>query len=213
MTSNLPVQEICNEMSIDSIGGSEEIPPYQSELDSERSVPPVDSQEVLISDLFVGSMPDPSQLVGPNEANCSLVCDTCSKRFNEWRKLQRHLDCHRQQKLKCEHCGTFLKSRSTYASHLQRHKNIGRFQCDHCDKNFAARRDLQTHLKVHDATAERFSCDICGKDFGRIYSLLDHRKLHNGATDFCCEKCGKEFTKRRHLLLHERTHLLEEEGF
>ncbi|XP_053688887.1 gastrula zinc finger protein XlCGF49.1-like [Sabethes cyaneus] len=209
MTNDLSVQEICGEMAIDSIGESAEIQQYQTELENERpAVPPVvDCQEVLISDLFVGPMPDPNHL----DAG-TLTCDTCSKRFDEWKKLQRHLECHRSQKLKCDQCGVFLKSRSTYTSHLQRHKNVGRFECDLCNKSFAAKRDLQTHHKVHDAMAERFSCDICGKDFGRIYSLLDHQKLHNGATEFRCDKCGKIFSKRRHLLLHERSHLLEEDG-
>ncbi|XP_058834830.1 gastrula zinc finger protein XlCGF49.1-like [Topomyia yanbarensis] len=205
MTSYISNLDTCKMIAHDNIGVIEEVQPFRSGLDGNEQSSPV---EVFINELFEKT----TDQVKPAEEN--FVCEACFKRFDDPKKLMRHKKTHcQQQKLKCLHCGVYLKSRSSYSSHLQRHKNGRRFECEMCGKCFADKRDLRAHQMVHDPQAERFRCDTCGKDFSRIYSLLDHQKLHSGQADFSCVKCGKVFPKRRSLLLHERSHLLEEGTF
>ncbi|XP_065083829.1 gastrula zinc finger protein XlCGF7.1-like [Ochlerotatus camptorhynchus] len=200
-----------SEISIDSVAVNEEIETFETHTLVEEEAgasTPVDCQEILIGELFERP---PSVVEGHVADSAGFVCNICSKRFDEPRKLVRHVECHSRRRFKCEQCGLFLKSRSSFNSHQQRHRNGKRFQCDVCGKGFAAARDLKNHRKVHDAQAERFRCDECGKDFGRIYSLMDHKRLHSGKEVFSCDKCDKVFPKRRNLLLHERSHLVDEE--
>ncbi|XP_062558683.1 zinc finger protein 391-like [Armigeres subalbatus] len=200
-----------SEISIENIGVHEEIETcetnhQQPTSESDNSTPAVNGHQVPIDRLFDQSSPDE-----PSKATEGYECNVCSKRFDERRKLARHMESHSQCRLKCEQCGIFLKSRSSLNSHRQRHQQGKRFECGVCQKRFAGAKDLKTHQKVHDEQAERFTCDQCGKDFGRIYTLLDHQRLHSGKEVFSCNKCGIVFPKRRNLLLHERSHLVEED--
>ncbi|XP_029731539.2 gastrula zinc finger protein XlCGF67.1 [Aedes albopictus] len=208
MTSEVLEDEI-SEISIDNIGVNEEIETYETQEhppESEKpSATPVDGQDILI-DALLDQTPAESL-----ETIKTFQCKTCSKSFDEMRKLARHMKSHNRNRIKCEECGKFLKSRSSWNSHRLRHEQGKRFECEVCRKRFAAPKDLKTHYKVHEEKTERFRCDECGKDFGRIYTLLDHQRLHSGKEVFSCDKCDKVFPKRRNLLLHERSHLVEEE--
>ncbi|XP_055621864.1 gastrula zinc finger protein XlCGF7.1-like [Toxorhynchites rutilus septentrionalis] len=200
---------ISNENSIDGTEVSEEIETFESHLNENGETASADCQEVLIGECF--ESPSAENVSLPATSEKSSICPICLKGFNESKKLLRHKECHERRRFKCDLCDSFLKTRSSYNSHMQRHTNGKRFECDTCRKIFAAARDLKNHQKIHDQQAERFRCELCGKDFGRIYSLLDHKKLHSGEEVFSCPKCDMVFPKRRNLLLHERSHLVEED--
>ncbi|XP_058463571.1 gastrula zinc finger protein XlCGF67.1-like [Malaya genurostris] len=207
MTTSMINLDARDSIITDNATGSEEDQSFDSQLDKKMHTSP---EVVYFGDLFDTATTEPTPIEPGKEL---FVCEVCSKHFEDQKKLIRHRKIHSHRRLKCEYCGVYLKSKSSYSSHIQRHKNGRQFECDMCGKCFSDRRDLRAHTMVHDPQAERFRCFTCGKDFGRIYYLWDHQKLHSGEANFSCPNCKKIFSNRRSLLLHERSHLLEEDMF
>jgi len=75
-------------------------------------------------------------------------CDHCGLQVRR-KRLKTHQLTHAEPTFKCEICGQFLHSKSSWKAHVNAHKKS--FGCEECGLSFKARRSLKLHImKIHD---------------------------------------------------------------
>lgn len=131
-------------------------------------------------------------------------------------------------KLECDKCGSFYKSRKTIIVHLLNKHGDGHI-CEFCGKKFQYRKSFKVHQRsVHRAKADkRFMCDDedCGF-VGTTKRDLNHHKAHahgyvgltkqrlataavtraSPALKFSCNMCSAAFNTANKLSMHLRNH-------
>uniref|UniRef100_A0A7N6AX45 C2H2-type domain-containing protein n=1 Tax=Anabas testudineus TaxID=64144 RepID=A0A7N6AX45_ANATE len=90
------------------------------------------------------------------------VCPVCSRAFDNIKTLNRHIQCHTDDR----------------PPH----------QCTVCGKTFLTANELRLHNRYH--TGERpYKCEVCGKAFIQSGYLKSHMRIHTGEKPFKCD-CG-----------------------
>uniref|UniRef100_A0AAQ5ZUS4 C2H2-type domain-containing protein n=1 Tax=Amphiprion ocellaris TaxID=80972 RepID=A0AAQ5ZUS4_AMPOC len=90
------------------------------------------------------------------------VCPVCSRAFDSIKTLNRHIQCHTDDR----------------PPH----------QCTVCGKTFLTANELRLHNRYH--TGERpYKCEVCGKAFIQSGYLKSHMRIHTGE-NYICEECG-----------------------
>lgn len=126
------------------------------------------------------------------------ACTECGKIFPRLFNLQRHMETHKQArvKYKCLVCQQYSINKHSHRVHWNRkHSNLP-FQpgveeavdtepnahstivCNICEKSFARNENLRLHQRIHSHTRLKVQCDICKKTFSNIGNMRVHMKTH-----------------------------------
>ncbi|XP_063371226.1 zinc finger protein 273-like isoform X8 [Cydia amplana] len=137
--------------------------------------------------------------------NGLLSCHECSKTFNSFFLLNRHMNVHFS--VVCETCGLGFMSHQRLINHRIVHQN-GVHKCDKCQEVFTTKLKLRYHLfKKHEVTNAKkikpLKCPHCLERFAEHYRKMTHLKEAHGITfSFECQMCKAVFPTRRALTEH-----------
>uniref|UniRef100_A0A8C6VXX3 C2H2-type domain-containing protein n=1 Tax=Nothobranchius furzeri TaxID=105023 RepID=A0A8C6VXX3_NOTFU len=144
------------------------------------------------------------------------VCPVCSRAFDSIKTLNRHLQCHTEDRpYHCIHC----KKRFKHMHGLKRHQIYAILSsadahqgplkipvwCSNCGKHFEYPSALKEHQEKVCKVEFRdvMKCDDCGKEFKSMTMLKVHQRIHD---PLYCKECGKilanEAAFERHKLMH-----------
>ncbi|XP_057369256.1 zinc finger protein 836-like isoform X2 [Daphnia carinata] len=153
----------------------------------------------------------PSETTGQSDSSQSLSCSECTKCFASPLELRVHLkNSHQRAKslYTCDLCfpkATFQRI-DVFKNHMSLHEKAKAFTCLICDKIFSRRSNLQSHARMHDATAAlQYQCANCSKKFYSKKKLASHvpeclsRKTCPLCKFFCQRETDMiEHTKKTH---------------
>lgn len=137
--------------------------------------------------------------------NGMLSCHKCSKTFNSFFLLNRHMNVHFN--VVCETCGLGFMSHQRLINHKIVHQN-GVYKCEKCDDVFPTKLKLRYHqFKKHEVTNAKkikpLKCPQCLERFSEHYRKMTHLKeVHDITFTFECSDCKASFPTRRALTEH-----------
>lgn len=137
--------------------------------------------------------------------NGLLSCHKCSKTFNSFFLLNRHMNVHFS--VVCETCGLGFMSHQRLINHRIVHQN-GVHKCDKCQEVFPTKLKLRYHVfKKHEVSNAKkvkpLKCPHCLERFSEHYRKMTHLKEAHGITfTFECQVCKAVFPTRRALTEH-----------
>ena len=143
--------------------------------------------------------------------NQDVQCDTCSKKFNNSKKLKDHIrGVHSQTETsKCEKCGKLLKHKQSLKIHIRTaHDQIETemdvmIKCDHCEK-ILKKSYMKLHIKEVHEKQRNYVCDTCGIAFTQKGSLITHSAVHTGLRAYKCDACVKTYKTSSSLNTHKK---------
>lgn len=104
----------------------------------------------------------------------------------------------------CDKCGSKSLHRSSFISHLQKHRKESSFFCDFCPRSFSLKNSLILHLKRCHLKLRPFDCELCGRKFSSRSDLKTHMLQHGRKTE--CKICHKFVTNiKKHMRCHIKT--------
>ncbi|CAG5927384.1 unnamed protein product [Menidia menidia] len=177
---------------------SEVVDTKESQLES----PPGTSEE---------SPPAPAQSISKKALK---VCPVCSKAFDCIKTLNRHIQCHTDDRpYHCIHCNKHFK----HMHGLKRHQIYA--ICHKKSTRFFWRKESRAGPSQSEAGSNEYQqgaspripvwCSNCGKHFEYPAALKEHQEnvckvdLRDGMK---CDDCGKEFKSMTMLKVHQRIH-------
>ena len=134
-----------------------------------------------------------------------VACKVCHKLFANKLALSKHRkSAHkRQQKHRCDDCGSEFTSRQTLRAHMSSiHEGIKKV-CSICLKPVA---DLVRHVRSQHRNAKKkeYFCDVCESSFRTGFSLQRHKDtVHMKLKAWLCDLCEKTFGEKRDMLRHK----------
>ena len=134
-----------------------------------------------------------------------VACKICHKLFPNKLALSKHRkSAHkRQQKHRCDDCGSEFTSRQTLRAHMSSiHEGIKKV-CSICLKPVA---DLVRHVRSQHRNAKKkeYFCDVCESSFRTGFSLQRHKDtVHMKLKAWLCDLCEKTFGEKRDMLRHK----------
>ncbi|XP_063836965.1 zinc finger protein 431-like isoform X13 [Ostrinia nubilalis] len=137
--------------------------------------------------------------------NGLLSCHKCSKTFNSFFLLNRHMNVHFS--VVCETCGLGFMSHQRLINHRIVHQN-GVHKCDSCQEVFPTKLKLRYHVfkKHENSNAKKIKplkCPHCLERFAEHYRKMTHLKEAHGITfSFECPVCKAVLPTRRALTEH-----------
>jgi uncharacterized Zn-finger protein len=135
--------------------------------------------------------------------NINFVCDLCSyKSFNK-RRLTSHMFVHMEPRFKCSKCPKKFKSSEVKRTHEQRHsrKRVRKSYSCECGKVYSDAQTLKLHkLKFHQGIGVR--CDVCRRLFDTNSNMRKHFARKHGPKH-PCEICGEMIRAGGHRMRHE----------
>ncbi|KAJ8705694.1 hypothetical protein PYW08_012740 [Mythimna loreyi] len=140
-----------------------------------------------------------------NTNNGQLTCHKCSKTFNSFFLLNRHMNVHFS--VVCETCGLGFMSHQRLINHRIVHQT-GVHKCDKCQEVFPTKLKLRYHLfKKHEVTNAKkikpLKCPHCLERFAEHYRKMTHLKeVHGISFTFECSACKAVLPTRRALTEH-----------
>uniref|UniRef100_A0A8C6PSI6 C2H2-type domain-containing protein n=1 Tax=Nothobranchius furzeri TaxID=105023 RepID=A0A8C6PSI6_NOTFU len=138
------------------------------------------------------------------------VCPVCSRAFDSIKTLNRHLQCHTEDRpYHCIHC----KKRFKHMHGLKRHQiyriHKGEFPyvCNKCPEKFRSSNCLTVHQRKH--TGEKpFLCWQCGKCYRSASELTVHMGTHSEERPWACTQCDMAYRTKLQLNNHvEQIHI------
>ncbi|XP_054735702.1 zinc finger protein 99 [Anastrepha obliqua] len=144
----------------------------------------------------------------------------CSKSFNHWNSLSRHLSQHdgRSFQYECDQdgCGKVYKYKPTLVMHKRKCHKLGpelkSHICEICGKVFKSTAILNDHRYTHKDKSERpHACNQpnCVRRFSNKEKLKVHLMRHAGIKNYVCPHCGLRKTTMNELKVHINYHTLE----
>ena len=134
-----------------------------------------------------------------------VACKICHKLFANKLALSKHRkSAHkRQQKHRCDDCGSEFTSRQTLRAHMSSiHEGIKKV-CSICLKPVA---DLVRHVRSQHRNAKKkeYFCNVCESAFRTSFSLQRHKDtVHMKLKAWLCDLCEKTFGEKRDMLRHK----------
>ena len=134
-----------------------------------------------------------------------VACKICHKLFANKLALSRHRkSAHKkQQKHRCDDCGSEFTSRQTLRAHMSSiHEGIKKV-CSICLKPVA---DLVRHVRSQHRNAKKkeYFCNLCESAFRTSFSLQRHKDtVHMKLKAWLCDLCEKTFGEKRDMLRHK----------
>ena len=149
-------------------------------------------------------------MLNPEEASLQepireIICKICNKIFLNKLALSKHRkSAHKkQQKHRCDDCGSEFTSRQTLKAHVSSiHEGIKKV-CSICLKPVA---DLVRHVRSQHKSVKKkdFPCDICQTLFRTNFALQRHKdKVHMKVKAWLCDLCEKTFGEKRDMIRHK----------
>ncbi|XP_058449147.1 gastrula zinc finger protein XlCGF52.1 [Malaya genurostris] len=132
----------------------------------------------------------------------SKECTICSKPLKNRSSRLYHEHCQnpKLKPFKCHTCERTFSSKSHKTFHEESHQGR-RLSCDRCDKTYQHKRDLDLHLREHDAN-EVHTCNKCPESFTTPQALMKHRRSHSDKIRFTCAHCDLSFSLKGNLVKH-----------
>ncbi|KAH9635187.1 hypothetical protein HF086_009527 [Spodoptera exigua] len=140
-----------------------------------------------------------------NTSNGQLTCHKCSKTFNSFFLLNRHMNVHFN--VVCETCGLGFISHQRLINHRIVHQT-GAHKCDKCNEILPTKLKLRYHMfKKHESTNTKkikpLKCPHCLERFAEHYRKMTHLKeVHGISFSFECTACKAVLATRRALTEH-----------
>lgn len=140
-----------------------------------------------------------------NMINGQLTCHICSKTFNSFFLLNRHMNVHFN--VVCETCGLGFISHQRLINHRIVHQT-GAHKCDKCQEILPTKLKLRYHMfKKHESTNTKkikpLKCPHCLERFAEHYRKMTHLKeVHGISFSFECTACKAVLATRRALTEH-----------
>ena len=130
----------------------------------------------------------------------NFQCQKCSRIFNDWKLLYRHLSR--------EHQDMSNRPRSTLDVPVPILTKAGVYNCDFCSSAFTSQLAYYHHfLEWHKPLPEHLICSMCEKQsFSNPLDLKRHVLIHHGGYSHICLICNKRYTSRGSILTHLRDH-------
>ena len=110
-------------------------------------------------------------------------CNVCPQQFTEEAQLEKHLQCHLQDKPK-----------------VHQTVRLFRYSCDICGKEFKEMKNLKVHRNIH-REDKPFECDLCHRRFALIEYLKKHQKNACNRTEKAgssSDACFRQFSLRQY---------------
>uniref|UniRef100_A0A182T4X7 C2H2-type domain-containing protein n=1 Tax=Anopheles maculatus TaxID=74869 RepID=A0A182T4X7_9DIPT len=170
--------------------------------------------------------PSPEAVSRAKMAINLLVCQVCSRKFDNNSHLARHFERdHSEFRLPLFPCDVCPKKFTSFEKSI-RHRAYHRRAtakpkdakktkesdtvCKICSKTFRVDHQLLRHLtEDHSLSLELFECEQCPRKFSTEFKLRKHQ--YNSHRDnkpmFVCSHCGQKFEKKLTLKDHETKHL------
>lgn len=115
----------------------------------------------------------------------------CNKEYTSLLSYKKHLALHAAEEgsLICQICSKSFENKEQILYHLKIHAgsrtvknpNEKKFTCDRCDRKFFTRKDVRRHMVVHTGMRD-FLCQFCPQRFGRKDHLVRHIKKSHSKT-------------------------------
>ena len=133
-----------------------------------------------------------------------VYCETCEKSFKSRYEYNLHMQDHKSDQFRCDHCGKKLASNQSLKSHISAlHQLIAEQSCKFCDKVFTKKFDYQKHCQEHREAKDSQTCSICNK---KSKNVLLHTKLfHLQVKAFKCDPCDKKYSTSQAVKYHNDT--------
>lgn len=145
------------------------------------------------------------------QADTSLVCKMCLKKFSDPIELRQHLmeefefenDTVSFLDLELGIDGSTEYSTVT-AKKLKIQEAISKLNCPVCEKPCKNNKGLEQHkAKAHNHRKKKVLCKICGKNYKHRYALRFHiSQVHDRSTRVICTICGEEKYNKYMLSAH-----------
>ncbi|CRK96691.1 CLUMA_CG009890, isoform A [Clunio marinus] len=144
-----------------------------------------------------------------------LMCEKCSKEFNQIGSFNRHLIVHSSgivKKFSCDYCGFASHWKSDLGVHLKTHlpkKYRIAFYCDikECNKFYYNKKTLERHMQSVHLKLPNFKCPLCDKTFSLKFIMSRHMNhVHRNIRPAICDidKCDAAFPDNNKLKRHKR---------
>lgn len=144
-------------------------------------------------------------LATQNELFC---CHICSKKFQTFILLNRHMNVHFSNSV-CEICGAGFMTHQRLMQHKEIHQPGG-YPCERCSKVYTTSSNLKFHIeKTHEGNRKTrmLRCPHCSERFTEHFRKLKHLKETHGITfTYECDVCKLTFSSRRALTTHTNRH-------
>ncbi|KAJ8682285.1 hypothetical protein QAD02_018077 [Eretmocerus hayati] len=126
-------------------------------------------------------------------------------------KVHRNPHAPSDSSYSCDFYGKSYDSKRDIETHLKRHEaKIP--SCNICGKMYAFNSDMSRHMRFH--TKEKpFSCNVCFKSFGYKTNLVVHSRIHDSKKPISCDICRRRFANEYDLQAHSSLHVKEDKRF
>ena len=114
---------------------------------------------------FRNSHPEKIPVITKVNAEKTLLCNRCDKKFSQMNALREHKLTH-----------TNKNSNAPNSNKSIENTNLKTFSCRICKTNFYQLTDWKNHSEEH--KKKSFQCEICSKTFTRKATLNGHKKIH-----------------------------------
>lgn len=139
-----------------------------------------------------------------------FTCVNCACNFNNFKKLQQHMNCHYRNYI-CDVCDLGFINRTYLSNHCERHKN-GTSSCNFCAKIFENEKKKRLHeLEMH-VHLKKCKCKHCGEEFTSNRKKERHiANFHRvSKKNIKCQTCEKICFTENGLRVHiRRNHLID----
>lgn len=131
-------------------------------------------------------------------ADMSVLCNFALQAFTAQEKLQRHLLCHGEERMKpleCHTCHKRFMNNSALACHLKTHSEKKYYECPMCHEGFDHIGLLKQHVNQHADENGIFKCRDCGKMFDDFNIIRKHIRSFHSEKQYPCSDCPRVGTK------------------
>ena len=134
-------------------------------------------------------------------------CATCQKSFARKKDLNMHkAEVHKSKEhWRCDECNTDYFCKSSYSSHMNKHKQGHIYTCDKCFMSFESQVWLERH-QLRKCNELFYECTECNMYCSSLSNLEEHKRLMHGnrTEEFECKLCQVSFVSQKKMDEHKQ---------